>query len=277
MRSVAEALRRAQAEGIDRLDAQLLLAHVLARPRAWLIAHDDAPLEDAQRQQAEALLRRRADGVPLAHLVGEKAFHALVLQVTPDVLVPRPDTEVLVDWALELLPALGARPRVLDMGTGSGAIALAIAQAHPAAAGSAVDASPAALAVARGNGARLGLAVEWLAGDWFEPVRGRRFELIVANPPYIAEGDPHLAALRHEPRAALVAGADGLDDLRRIAAAAPTCLIDGGWLLLEHGHEQADAVRQMLREQGLCDIATRRDLAGLPRCSGGHATAAPSR
>jgi len=277
MRSVAEALRWAQAEGIDRLDAQLLLAHVLARPRAWLIAHDDAPLEGSQRQQAAALLRRRADGVPLAHLVGEKAFHALVLQVTPDVLVPRPDTEVLVDWALELLPALGARPRVLDLGTGSGAIALAIAQAHPAAAVSAVDASPAALAVARGNGARLGLAVEWLAGDWFEPVRGHRFELIVANPPYVAEGDPHLAALRHEPRAALVAGADGLDDLRRIAAAAPAHLVDGGWLLLEHGHEQADAVQQLLREQGLHDIATRRDLAGLPRCSGGRATAAPSR
>ena len=277
MRSVAEALRWAQAEGIDRLDAQLLLAHVLARPRAWLIAHDDAPLEGSQRQQAAALLRRRADGVPLAHLVGEKAFHALVLQVTPDVLVPRPDTEVLVDWALELLPSLGTRPRVLDLGTGSGAIALAIALAHPASAVSAVDASSAALAVARGNGARLGLAVEWLAGDWFEPVRGRRFELIVANPPYVAEGDPHLAALRHEPRAALVAGADGLDDLRRIAAASSTRLADGGWLLLEHGHEQADAVRKMLREQGLCDVATRRDLAGLPRCSGGRATAPPSR
>ena len=277
MRSVAEALRWAQAEGIDRLDAQLLLAHVLARPRAWLIAHDDAPLEGSQRQQAAALLRRRADGVPLAHLVGEKAFHALVLQVTPDVLVPRPDTEVLVDWALELLPSLGTRPRVLDLGTGSGAVARAIARAHPASAVSAVGASSAALAVARGNGARLGLAVEWLAGDWFEPVRRRRFELIVANPPYIVAGAPHPAALPHEPPAAPVAGADGLDDLRRIAAAAPTWLIDGGWLLLEHGHEQADAVRQMLREQGLCDVARRRDLAGLPRGSGGHATAAPSR
>jgi release factor glutamine methyltransferase len=277
MPSVADALRWAHAEGVDRLDAQLLLAHLLQRPRSWVIAHDDAPLEHAPWQQVEALLRRRAAGVPLAHLIGEKGFHTLVLQITRDVLVPRPDTEVLVNWALELLPTLGTRPRVLDLGTGSGAIALAIAQSHPGAIVSAVEASPAALSVARGNGARLGLAVEWLAGDWFEPMCGRRFELIVANPPYVAESDPHLPALRHEPRSALVAGADGLGDLRRIAAAAPDHLVDGGWLLLEHGHEQAEAVQRLLREQGLRDIATRRDLAGLPRCSGGRATAPPSR
>lgn len=255
----------ARAAGLERLDAQLLLGAVLGRPRAWLLAHGDAPVPDAAR--CRALIARRAAGEPLAYLVGEKEFHGLALAVTPDVLVPRPDTETLVDWALALLPVASTAP-VLDLGTGSGAVALALARQRPGLRITAVDASKAALAVARCNGERLGLPVRWLPSDWFSALGNARYGLIVGNPPYIADGDPHLDALRHEPLRALTSGPDGLDDIRRIAAGALAHLEPGAWLLLEHGHEQAEAVRDLLAAAGLADARTRTDLAGRPRCSG---------
>lgn len=267
------ALAHARVLGIDRMDAQLLVGAVLQRPRSWLIAHDRDPLPPQAAQRITSLLARCAAGEPVAYLLGEKEFFGLTLAVNPDVLVPRPDTETLVEWALARLPAAAtdtARPEVLDLGTGSGAIALAIAHSHPHARVSAVDASPGALRTAADNGARLGLAVRWLAGSWFGPVAGERFDLVVSNPPYIAEGDPHLPALRHEPRSALTAGPDGLDDLRHIVAHAPAHLHPGGWLLLEHGWDQADAVAQLLRDAGFHQVTHRRDLGGHRRCTGGQ-------
>jgi release factor glutamine methyltransferase len=269
--TVAEALALARQRGVDRLDAQLLLARALGRPRAWLLAHDDASLGDEPARRFESELSRRAAGEPLAYIVGEKEFHGLVLQVDAGVLVPRPDTETLVGWAIELLDgelASVPAPRVLDLGTGSGAIALAVKHACPRAALAAVDASEAALAVASGNGGRLGLQVEWLRGDWWEPLPGRHFDLVLSNPPYIAEGDPHLAALAHEPALALTSGADGLAAIRQIVAQARRHLAPGCWLLLEHGHDQAGAVRELLRDAGLADARSRPDLAGVMRCSG---------
>lgn len=265
---VGAALERARALAVDRLDAQLLLAAVLGRPRPWVLAHADAALEPADTSRFETLCARRALGEPLAYLLGEKEFHGLALAVDPRVLVPRPDTELLVDWALELLAAGSPGATVADLGTGSGAIALAVAGARPDARVCAVDLSADALEVARGNGARLGIRVEWLHGDWWAPLAGRRFDLLLANPPYVAVDDPHLAALRHEPTSALVAGADGLVDLRAIASAAAAHLQPGGWLLLEHGAGQGGAVRDLLRAGGLGEVSTRSDLAGLPRCSG---------
>lgn len=267
--TVVQALREARAQGIDRLDAQLLLAAALGQPRSWLLAHDDVALTPPQQRRFAAHCERRAGGEPVAYLLGEKEFHGLTLQVGPDVLVPRPDTETLVDWALELLRQGPARPAVLDLGTGSGAIALAIAHGHPAASVCATDLSAAALAVARANGERLGLAVEWLQADWWAPFAGRRFDLVLANPPYVADRDPHLAALVHEPPAALTAGADGLAALRAISAQAGAHLRRGGWLLLEHGHDQAAAVQAMLGNAGFGAIETRTDLGGRPRCTAG--------
>lgn len=258
-------LDAARAAGLERLDAQLLVGAVLDRPRAWLLAHGDAAVADAAR--CRALIARRAAGEPLAYLVGEKEFHGLALAVTPDVLVPRPDTETLVDWALALLPA-ASTAAVLDLGTGSGAVALALARQRPGLRITAVDASEAALAVARRNGTRLGLPVRWQASDWFGALGAERYGLVVGNPPYIAAGDPHLDALRHEPLRALTSGFDGLDDIRRIAAGATAHLEPGAWLLLEHGHEQAEAVRGLLIAAGLADATTHTDLAGRPRCSG---------
>ncbi len=266
---VASALIEAKAAGLDRLDAQLLLAHVLARPRTWLVAHGDAVLDAAQRDAFSALRARRVAGEPLAYLVGEKAFHGLVLQVDANVLVPRPDTELLVDWAIELLAGT-EQARVVDLGTGSGAIALAVKQARPGASVVATDISEAALAVARSNAKRLGLDVAMQRGAWWHGLDGQSFDLVLSNPPYIAGDDPHLAALRHEPTLALTPGGDGLDALREIAAGAPEHLTPGGWLLLEHGWDQADAVASLLRAQGFLDIQTRRDLGGQPRCTGGQ-------
>lgn len=269
--SVADALALARQRGVERLDAQLLLARALNRPRTWLLAHGDAPLGADAAQRFAAELARRAAGEPLAYIVGEKEFHGLLLQVDAAVLVPRPDTETLVGWAIELLDgelAATPAPRVVDLGTGSGAIALAVKQACPRAALSAVDASPAALAVAVANGRRLDLPVEWLGGDWWQPLAGRRFDLVLGNPPYIADGDPHLAALAHEPAMALRSGADGLDAIRRIVAQAREHLAPGAWLLLEHGHDQAEAVRGLMQAAGLADASSRPDLAGVMRCSG---------
>ena len=272
--TVAYALASAQRGGLPRIDAQMLLLHVLGRAthdRAWLIAHDGDALAPAAAARFDALCARRLRGEPVAYLTGTKAFHGLTLHVDARVLDPRDDTETLVDWALELLPADAAR-RVLDLGTGSGAIALALAAARPHAGVWAVDASADALAVARANAQQLGLAVSWRHGDWLAPVAGQLFDLIVSNPPYIAEDDPHLAALAHEPRQALASGPDGLRDLRAIVAAAPAHLAPGGWLLLEHGHDQAAAVRALLHAAGLSPVQSRRDLAGIERCSGGQMT-----
>lgn len=272
-RTVAEALAAARRAGVERLDAQLLLARELQCERAWLLAHDDAALAPEQAQRFDAALQRRAAGEPIAYLLGEKEFHALPLQVDARVLVPRPDTELLVDWALELLrgaPAGDAAPAVVDLGTGSGAIALAVKHGHPAARLTATDASPDALAVARANAARLALAIEFAAGSWWAPLAGRRFALALSNPPYIAAGDPHLAALHREPALALSPGPSGLEALAAIIVDAPCHLAPGGWLLLEHGFDQADAVRALLRDAGFGAVETRHDLAGQPRCSGGR-------
>lgn len=282
--SVAEALDAARLRGLSRLDAQLLLGHLLGQTRTWLLAHDETPLTPAQSVAFRTACEQRLDEVPLAYLTGQREFHGLILEVGPGVLVPRPETEHLVDWALECLQ--GRRDwRAADLGTGSGAIALALAQAalagaapsgsgvRPAPSGpagqvTAVDRSPTALARAQANGRRLGLSVDWRLGSWWEPLAGLRFDVVVSNPPYVAEGDPHLLALRHEPGEALVSGADGLDDIRHIVRLAADHLRPGGWLLLEHGYDQGPAVRELLQAAGLSSVSTRRDLAGLDRCTG---------
>lgn len=271
--TVAAVMAQARTLGVDRLDAQRLLARAFACPRSWLLAHDEAVLSAAQWVALHAELIRRAGGEPLAYIVGEQEFHGLQLQVTRDVLVPRSDTEVLVDWALELLGAAAPRfetPKVVDLGTGSGAIALAVKYRCPGAVVTASDASAAALQVAQANARRLGLAIETLIGSWCEPLARRRFDLILSNPPYIAAGDAHLAALKHEPTLALTPGGDGLDALRTIARGATTHIEPGGWLLLEHGFDQHEAVQAMLRDQGFAAVQTRNDLGGQPRCTGGH-------
>ena len=255
-----------------RLDAELLLSRALRRPRSWLFAHSDEPLDDASRRHAEALLARRRDGVPVAHLLGEREFWSLPLAVTADTLIPRPETERLVEQALLRLPVGGAA-RVLDLGTGSGAIAIAIARERPRASVVASDASGAALAVARANVARLAPGrVELRQGDWFTAVAGRHFDVIVSNPPYIAEGDRHLhrGDLRFEPRSALAAGRDGLDALGRICAGAGAHLEAGGWLIVEHGHGQGGVVRTLFQAAGFSGIETVRDLAGHERVSAGR-------
>jgi len=271
--TVGTLLAAARALGVDRLDAQLLLAHHLGRSRSWLLAHDDEVLTAALAAAVRADLGRRADGVPLAQLTGWREFHGLRLQVTPAVLDPRPDTETLVDWALDLLRGeLSGRaaPQVLDLGTGSGAIALAVKHGCPRARVRALDASAEALAVARANGRRLGLAVDWLASDWWSALSPPPVDLALSNPPYIAAADPHLPALRHEPRSALTPGEDGLAALRAVIAGAAAHLQPAGWLLLEHGYDQGEAVRRLLAAAGFERIATRRDLGGQERCSGGR-------
>ena len=269
--TVAQALRAVAALGLDRLDAQLLLLHALGRPvheRAWLLAHDADVLPADAWGTLSRLGARRVAGEPVAYLLGEKEFHGLALQVDARVLVPRPDTETLVDWALDVLQGQ-VGPHVLDLGTGSGAIALALQHARPDAQVDAVDASADALAVARQNGRRLGLPVQFSQADWLDGA-ATGYGLIVSNPPYIAAGDPHLPALMHEPASALVSGADGLDDIRRIVRDAPSHLAAHGWLLLEHGHDQADAVRALLAAQGFAEVQSRPDLAGIARCTGGR-------
>lgn len=260
-------LAQARTLGVERLDAQLLLAHRLGVGRPWVLAHGDAVVADDDAAYLAAQLARRADSVPLAYLTGWHEFHGLALEVTPAVLDPRPDTETLVDWALELVEGTA---RVLDLGTGSGAIALALKHGRPAATVHASDACAQALAVAVRNARRLGLDVHFHEGDWWQAVPGLQLDLAVSNPPYLSEGDPHLPALRHEPEQALIAGADGLQAIDAIVRGAPGRLRRGGWLLLEHGADQADAVRQRLRDTGFVDVSTRCDLAGRSRCSGGR-------
>ncbi|WP_432727315.1 peptide chain release factor N(5)-glutamine methyltransferase [Variovorax sp. W6] len=268
--TVAQALSASIALGVDRLDAQLLLLHALGRAphdRAWLLAHDTDAMPDAAWSALAAQLSRRRAGEPVAYLLGEKEFHGLSLQVDARVLVPRPDTETLVEWALQCLEGHSA-PRVLDLGTGSGAIALALQHARLDAQVDAVDASADALAVAQANARKLDLPVRFAQADWLDGAASG-YAVIASNPPYIAAGDPHLPALCHEPSSALVSGADGLDDIRRIVQDAPTHLAEGGWLLLEHGHDQAAAVRELLAARGFAEVQSRDDLAGIQRCSGG--------
>lgn len=261
-------LRGAQA-GLPRLEVQLMLCALLACDRTWLIAHDEDALPPGTGERFESWLRQRLDDVPLAYLTGHKEFHGLALQVTGATLVPRPDTEVLVERALRWLAACGRpAPRVLDLGTGSGAIALAIKHSHPQAQVTATDFSPAALAVAQGNAERLGLDVRFLQGAWWDAVGSAVFDVVLSNPPYIDPQDAHLAALRHEPLSALAAPEQGLADLRQIIAGAPAHLAPGGLLLLEHGYDQEAAVANLLRQAGLDFQGCERDLGGQPRCSG---------
>lgn len=284
MPSLNAALLEAQQSGLDRLDTQLLLLHALnqagaeprnrARNRAWLMAHGDDPLDATLACDYQRLWQRRAAGEPLAYITGTQGFFGLVLQVDERVLVPRADTETLVEWALACLkvaPATaGERLQFLDLGTGSGAVALAVAaNAGPIVDTTAVDASQAALAVAAQNAHQLQLSIRWIQSDWFEHVSGH-FHVIASNPPYIAEDDLHLSALAHEPLEALTAGTDGLSDLTTLIEQAPRYLLPGGWLLLEHGHDQAESVAATLIARGFVAVAHQLDLAGIRRCTGGQ-------
>ncbi|HEX6612517.1 MAG TPA: peptide chain release factor N(5)-glutamine methyltransferase [Rhodanobacteraceae bacterium] len=287
---------RALAGDEARAESELLLTHVLGVSRAWLVAHADDEVDEPRRGAFEALIARRIRGEPIAYITGSRGFHALELHITPDVLIPRPETELLVEVALARIPrspdevernpgqragllpdsaALHPGYKIADLGTGSGAIALAIARERPRAHVLATDASAAALEVARANAQALRLTnVEFAQGDWCAALGGRRdFDLIVSNPPYIAEEDPHLheGDLRFEPRAALASGADGLDAIRTIMRDARAHLHKGGWLLLEHGFEQGAAVRGLLQQSGYREVFTARDLEGRDRVSGGYA------
>ena len=264
-----QALQSAIAQGIVRLEAQLLLLQALgrtAKERAWLVAHDDETLSITAQQVWQDALRRRLAGEPLPYITGWAAFYGLDLRVDARVLCPRADTETLVDWALAILPPAA---RAIDLGTGSGAIALALKHQRPDVYLAARDISADALAVAQANAQRLDLELAFSQGAWLAGL-SEAFDAIVSNPPYIAAADSHLAALAHEPLQALTSGADGLDDLRAIIAQAPACLKPGGWLLLEHGYDQASAVRQFLQAKGFVEVQSRKDLAGIERCSGGR-------
>jgi release factor glutamine methyltransferase len=284
--SIASTLTALQARGLERLDAQLLLLQALKQPdhqRAWLLAHDTDPVDAKTLEHLDALAQRRLQGEPLAYLSGRKEFFGLTLHVDARVLVPRPETETLVDWALEVLNTLDeasaqAPPpqtpalRALDLGTGSGAIALALKASRPALLVDATDYSLDALAVAQTNAQRLKLEVQFHQGSWLAalPQASARFNLIVSNPPYIAEHDEHLPALAHEPLQALASGSDGLDDLRQIIAQARAHLRPGGSLLLEHGYDQATAVRELLEAAGFHGVQS---LNGIERCTGGRTSA----
>nr|WP_315262235.1 peptide chain release factor N(5)-glutamine methyltransferase [uncultured Limnohabitans sp.] len=270
--TVAQAAAWAQTLGLPRLDAQVLLLHALGRAphdRAWLLAHGDDPLDATVQTTFEAHVQRRLNTEPVAYITGQKEFFGLTLQVDHRVLDPRADTETLVEWAMSCL-ADTASPEVVDLGTGSGAIALAIKHTRPDAHVSAVDASADALAVASANAERLALPVDFHHGSWLAPLNGRTYDAIVSNPPYVASDDRHLAALKHEPLSALASGADGLDDIRVIVREATQHLKPNGWLLIEHGYDQAHAVQSLLGNQGFVNVQSRPDIAGILRCSGGQ-------
>ncbi len=266
-----DALLRAAARRIDVDDARWLLRHAAGRSPAWLYAHGREPLPDAVVEAFADLVARREAGEPVAYLTGVRGFWGLDLAVSPATLIPRPETELLVELALARIPAADAR--VVDLGTGSGAVALAIARERPAASVLATDASADALAVARANAGALGLArVRFARGDWYDAVAGERFDVVVSNPPYIEADDPHLARgdLRFEPPGALASGADGLDAIRRLAADAAGHLVPGGWLLVEHGLAQGEAVRALFVAGGLEAVATRQDLEARDRVTLGR-------
>lgn len=251
------------------LETRILLGAVLGLSRVQLITQSARTLTTEEAACLQALLERRRNGEPIAYLTGQREFYGLEFQVTPDVLIPRPETELLVELAIERLPKAG---RLLDMGTGSGAIAVSVAHARQDAAVTATDISQPALAVARANALRHHARVHFLHGDWFDALSGAPFDIIVSNPPYIAAHDEHLRQgdLRFEPRHALTDHADGLSALRRIVAGAPAHLKGNGWLLMEHGYDQAAAVRSLLTERGYEDVQSWRDLAGIERVSGGR-------
>ena len=282
MTTVAAALAAARAK-LPAGEARLLLGHVLARPAAWLIAHDDEAVDEDALLGFASLVARRAGGEPVAYLVGHREFFGREFEVSPAVLIPRPETELLVELAVAkvgagslCVPGNPLRGQVtatiLDMGTGSGCIAVTLALEMLQAQVTAVDSSEPALRVARDNAEKHGASLRLLQSDWFGALSGECFDLVVANPPYIAAGDPHLAAgdLRHEPQGALASGADGLDSIRRIVSAAPAHLVAGGQLWLEHGYDQAEAVCGLLAAAGFADIEQHRDLAGTVRVSGGR-------
>lgn len=299
MRSIADILRDgarnishtlAQDLTTSRVEIRMLLQRALGVARVYLSAHPEQQLDGVQQARLDSLLQRRLRGEPLAHILGEREFFGLDFKVTPDTLIPRPETELLVELVLERLPppvfshaqtTVAPRPtttgngcglRVLDLGTGSGAIALSIAHTRPDVELVAVDTSAAALAVAVENAQCLGLRnVRFVQSDWCEALDDQCFDFIVANPPYIAASDTHLKQgdVRFEPWSALASGVDGLDDIRRIVAAAPRFLCSGGWLILEHGYDQAGAVRDLLNRQGFVAVFSARDLAGIERVSAG--------
>ncbi len=262
--TLGEALKRAE-ERIGATDARVLMCHAVARNAAYLIAHPEVQLRAGEHSTFDSLVERRAQGEPVAYLTGEREFYGRPYKVTPSVLIPRSETELLVDLALERRPA-----SVLDLGTGSGAIAIALKRHLPASRVVASDASAEALEVARTNCARFNVEVELRQGAWFDAVRGERFEAIVCNPPYVRVGDPHLVHLPFEPRLALTSGDDGLDAIRLIAREAPAHLLPGGWLLMEHGEGQHASVQALLREAGLETEEGWPDLAGIPRVAGGR-------
>lgn len=251
-----------------RLDAELLLAAALGKPRSYLLAHATDPVDESLRRHLDSLLKRRQAGEPVAYILGEKEFWSLTLRVTADTLVPRPDTERLVEIALQDIDRLGAR-QIADLGTGSGAIALAIAHERPGCSVTATDISAAALDVATGNAKALGIGnVEFVASDWSAALPRQTFELVVSNPPYVAAGDVALERLGAEPRSALASGPEGLDDIVRLATEVPSLLKPGGRLLVEHGFGQADAVRKILEQAGWQAVENWRDYAGHPRVTG---------
>jgi release factor glutamine methyltransferase len=270
-----DALLRDARARVDSIDAEWLLAHALRRPRSWLYAHGGDVADAETRVRFAALVERRAAGEPVAYLTGSRGFWSFDLRVTPDTLIPRPETELLVELALARLPPARAS-RIADLGTGSGAIALALARECPDAIVVATDVSSAALAIARENAEALGIGnVRLRQGDWCSALDGSLFDLIASNPPYIADDDPHLIAgdLRFEPGAALASGHDGLDAIRAIVRDAPAHLVPGGWLLLEHGFGQGPAVRALLHAADFVDVDTARDLEGRERVTLGRRTA----
>jgi len=274
--TIGEVLGAASAR-LGRVDARVLLAHVLARPVSYLVAHPEQVLDTAQRARIDDLVHRRVLGEPVAYLVGEREFYGRPFQVDPRVLIPRPETELIVDLALA---AFSASPmRVLDLGTGSGALAVTLACEWPNAEVWAVDASSGALAVARENAGRLGAKVRFVQSNWFDAIEeAAAFELIVSNPPYVRDGDPHLMQgdVRFEPASALSSGTDGLDDIRRILARAPAHLSRGGMLLFEHGYDQAADVRRLLGDAGFTAVRSWCDIAGIERVTGGLLDATPT-
>lgn len=275
--TIAQALQQTQLD-IAATDARMLLQRVLNVSYAHLIAHPGQELAPEQAQQFYSLASRRAAGEPVAYLVGEREFYSLSFKVTPAVLIPRPETELLVDLALERI-SIDRPCKVLDLGTGSGAVAITIAKHRPLASITAVDSSAAAMVIARMNAEHLvATNVRMLAGDWFSGVAGEEFDLIVSNPPYVADGDPHLEQgdLRFEPHTALAAGSDGLDCIRCIITSAMVHLSAGGWLLLEHGYDQAAACRQLLNKAWFCEAFSHPDLAGTMRVSGGKRQNSPT-
>ncbi len=258
--------------GLPPLEAHMLLERVTGKSRAWVIAHAREPANAATERSFAALAERRGRGEPIAYILGTREFYGLEFQVTPAVLIPRPETELLVELALERIPE-DAPVRVLDLGTGSGAIAVALAKARPRAQLTAVDMEEAALAVARANARKHVVGVRFLRGDWFGALAGERFDLVVSNPPYVAAADPHLTEgdVRFEPRTALSGGADGLACIRAIVASAKSHLRPGGWLMFEHGYDQAERCRALLRSSGYTAVQTWPDLAGISRVSAGRA------